>query len=132
MGAGEKPKRYPLVEWVSAAVGLAITGAMFGFLALEALRQPDGTPPLLDVVPVGVVAEAGRYVVEVKVTNAAPTTGAGVQIEGTLKQGGTDVETSSTTVSYVPGESRRSAGLVFTRDPREHQLELRVTGYERP
>lgn len=132
MAAGSKPQRYPLVEWASAAIGLVIFAVMVGFLALEALRHPNGKPPLLDAVPVGLTAEGKQYVVEVLVTNSAGTTGAGVQIEGVLKQGGTDVETSSATSSYVPGESRRRAGLIFTRDPRKYQLEVRVTGYELP
>lgn len=132
MTGGSKPQRYPLIEWISAAIGLAMIGAMLGFLVLEAIRGRDSTPPLLEIAPVELVAERDQYVVEVEVTNAAGKTAASVQIEGVLKQGGTDVETSSATVVYVPGESRRRAGLIFTRDPRNYQLELRVTGYERP
>ena len=132
MAAGSKPQRYPLVEWLAAAFGLVVFALMFGFLALEALRHRDSTPPLLDVAPIALTNERNQYVLEVEVTNAASKTGASVQIEGVLKEGGADVETSSATISYVPGESRRLAGLVFTRDPRKYQLQLRVTGYELP
>jgi uncharacterized protein (TIGR02588 family) len=131
MARKPQPKRYPLVEWVSAGLGLAITGVMFGFLALEAAQQ-DGVPPLLNVVPVSLVQAPGQYVVEFEVRNDSATTGAAVQVEGTLKQGGSDVETSTASLSYVPGESSQRGGLVFTRDPRDYRLELRVTGYERP
>jgi uncharacterized protein (TIGR02588 family) len=131
MARKPQPKRYPLVEWVSAAIGLAITGVMFGFLALEAAQQ-DGVPPLLNVVPVSLVQAPGQYVVEFEVRNDSATTGAAVQVEGTLKQGGSDVETSTASLSYVPGESSQRGGLVFTRDPRDYRLDLRVTGYERP
>lgn len=131
MARKPQPKRYPLVEWVSAAIGLVITGAMFGFLALEAAQQ-DGIPPLLNAVPVALVQAPGHYVVEFEVRNDSATTGAAVQVEGTLKQGGSDVETSTASLSYVPGESSQRGGLVFTRDPRAYRLELRVTGYERP
>lgn len=130
--ARKTPKRYPLVEWISAAIGLAITGAMFGFLALEAAREPDGVPPLLIASPLALVQSNGVYVVQFEVRNASPTTGAGVQVEGVLKRGGDDVETSSASLSYVPGESVQRGGLVFTRDPRGYGLELRVTGYELP
>lgn len=126
------PKRYPLVEWVSAAIGVAITGAMFGFLALEAARERDGNLPMLSAAPVAVVESKGGYVVEFEVRNDSATTGAAVEVEGILKQGGSDIETSSATLSYVPGESSRRGGLIFTRNPRDYRLELRVTGYERP
>ena len=132
MPAREKSGRYPLVEWVSAAIGLAITGGMFGFLALEVLQHRDGVPPLMEVAPVALISAAERYVVEVEVKNVSRKTGAAVQIEGTLKRGNEAVETSGATVAYVPGQSQRRAGLVFTQDPRNYRLELRVTGYERP
>ena len=132
MAGRAKAKRYPLVELVSAAIGLAIAGGMFGFLALEAVRQRDGMPPLLSAVPVGVHAQRHGYVVEIEVRNGAGQTAASVQVEGQLKQGDAAVETSSATVAHVPGDSARQAGLVFSRDPRKYRMELRVTGYERP
>lgn len=132
MAQARKPKRVPLLEWVSAGVGLVIAVGFFGLLAVEALRQRDGIPPVLHVDPVALTRADGHYFLQLEVSNRSHITGAGVQVEGTLKQGGSDVETSTTTVSFVPGESRRRAGLVFTRDPREHSIELRVTGYEHP
>ena len=132
MASGGKARRYPLVEWVSAAIGLAITGGMFGFLAYEAMLQRNGAPPIMKVVPVAVVHGAGLYVLEVDVTNISHQTGAAVEVEGTLEVDGEAIETSSATVTYVPGGSLRRAGLVFTHDPRRYKLGLRVTGYERP
>lgn len=132
MAQRTKPQRYPLVEWISAAVGLVIIAAMLAMLTLEAAGEGNGIPPLLNAKPTGVVAGDDHYVVEVEVSNAARRTAGSVGIEGTLKQGDSDIETSSATVAYVPGESRRGAGLIFTRNPRDYRLELRVTGYERP
>lgn len=132
MAPRSKPQRYPLVEWASAAVGLVIIVAMLSFLTWEAAEPRNGLPPLLKAEATGLVAADGHYVVEVKVSNDARMTAAGVEMEGVLKQGDTDVETSNASLSYVPGESYRRAGLIFTRDPRKLQLELRVTGYELP
>lgn len=127
-----KPRRYPLVEWISAAIGLVIIAAMLIFLAREATDYSNGIPPLLKAEATGLVAGGDRYVVEVEVSNAARRTAANVGIEGILKRGEEDVEISGASLAYVPGESRRRAGLIFSRDPREYRLELRVTGYERP
>ena len=132
MARGGKVRRYPLVEWASAAIGLAITGGMFGFLAYEAVLQRNGTPPIMKVVPVAIAKGDGVYVLEVDVKNVSRHTGAAVEVEGTLKENGEAIETSSATVTYVPGGSLRRAGLVFTNDPRKYKLELRVLGYERP
>ena len=125
-------KRIPALEWGSAALGLVILTVLFGFLAYEAVKSKDGTPPLMMVEVTDVVAYSDRFVVEVKVINRSRTTGAGVGIEGTLIEGATTVETSEATVDYVPGMSQRQGGLIFTRDPRDYRLELRVTGFELP
>lgn len=132
MSANSKPKRYPLIEWASAAIGLMIIAIMVGLLAVEAIRDRGGVPPILEAKVAGLVASRGGYVLEIDVFNGAHATAASVQIEGVLKQGEADVETSNASVAYVPGESHRRAAIVFTRDPRDYRLELRVTGFERP
>ena len=121
-----------LLESVSAAIGLALVVAMLAFLAYGAARSRNDTPPIMRVEPVGLTAAGGQYIVEVELSNRSRSTGASVGVEGVLKRGGREVETSSATFAYVPGKSRRRGGLIFTGDPRSHVLELRVTGYERP
>lgn len=125
-------RQIPLLEWVAAALGLAIVLAMFAFLALEALATSSSAPPSLRIEPVSVAAAGDQFIVEVEVSNRSGQTGAGVQIEGSLKQGGKEIETSNAAIDYVPGKSRARAGLIFTRDPRRYQAGFRVTGYERP
>lgn len=130
--AGKKKKRIPALEWVSAGIGAVITATMFGFLSVEAIKQRDGIPPLMEVAPVRVVQAKAGYIVEFEVRNRARKTGASVEVEGTLESSGEEAETSTATLSYVPGQSVRRGGLLFTSDPRESRLKLRVTGYERP
>lgn len=129
---GSGPKRYPLLEWVSAAIGLVIAAVMFGLLIYEALVQRPGVPPLIEVEPSALVKAGNQYVLELKVRNVARRTASAVQVEGVLKTGGEKVETSTATLDYVPGESRRNAALIFTNDPRNYRLALRVTGFSRP
>lgn len=131
-GNKSEDKRIPLLESISAGIGLAILAGMLGLLTYQALETPPGDPPVLVAEPVGLARAAGTYVMEVKVTNHSRNTGAGVQVEGVLKKGGSEIEKSNTTFDYVPGLSETHGGLVFTEDPRQHQLELRVTGYQRP
>lgn len=130
--AKRKPRAIPALEWVSAIIGFFIALALLGFLAVQAVREAEPLPPALEAVAVSLHRAGGQYIVGVEVRNASPATGAGVQVQGILKQGGSEVEESATTISYVPGNSHRRAGLIFTRDPRAHQLDLRITGYELP
>ena len=129
---GSKEQQTPLLEWIAAGLGLLVLLGMFGFLIVEALAPGTKVPPLLRVEPVRVEAMAGQYLVIVKVANGSGQTGAGVHIDGTLNQGGAEIEKSNATIAYVPGMSERHAGLIFSRDPRLHDAQFRVTGYQRP
>lgn len=129
----EKKKKGPTVlEWAAGAIGAALAIVLLVFISIGAVRPNQDMPPLLSVRPTDIVAGDGSYVVAVVVVNRSAQAAAAVAIEGELRQGGSTVETSSATVSYVPGHSRRRAGLVFSRDPRRFSLETRATGYELP
>ena len=122
----------PALEWAAAFMGAMIATGMLVFLGQEALQTGDGQPPILEVRPRDLVAKQGLHILQVTVANRSGHTAAAVQIEGVLKQGGREIETSTATLSYVPGHSERHAGLIFVQDPRRHDVELRATGYEEP
>lgn len=131
---GNSSRKAPraVLEWVAAAAGLLIAGLMIGFIGYEALRGSGKAPPALSVTAREITGTAGGYVVSVVVRNGSDQTAAAVTIEGELKDGGRSLEASQATLSYVPGRSERSGGLVFTRDPRRLKLMVRVTGYAIP
>ena len=122
----------PVLEWVCAGAGLVIALAMVGTILFEGVRRTDDPVPLLAATAQSVTRAAQNHVVTVRVTNESGRTAAAVQVEGVLKQGAEEIESSIATIDYVPGHSEAKGGLVFTADPRAHQLELRVTGYEHP
>jgi uncharacterized protein (TIGR02588 family) len=132
----EQPDRtvgdIPLIEWIAAAVGAAIVVTMLVFLAVKAAHWHQAEPPMMRVEAKRVVAGNGGYVLVIDVINSADNTAANAQVEGTLKQGGMEVETSGATIDYVPGHSHNQAGLQFSHDPDAYQVELRVTGFEQP
>lgn len=85
-----------------------------------------------------IVVEAGKvtpfpggWVVEVKAHNLSPRTAAAVQVEGTLRRGGSETKASAT-LDYIPGNSTRQGGLFLPEDPRSGTFEVRATGFARP
>jgi uncharacterized protein (TIGR02588 family) len=64
--------------------------------------------------------------------NEGGQTAEGVDIEGELRTGIEPVERSRTTIDYLPPRSEKKAGLFFTRDPRQFDLQVRSLGYEEP
>ena len=53
-------------------------------------------------------------------------------VEGELEADTGKVETSETTIDYVPAEGEQRGGLYFRQDPRRLRLKLRAHGYREP
>ena len=124
--------REPLLEWISAGIGLVLTLGIMTVIGREALRGETHEPPAIEVVMTGIHRAGVGFIVEVKAINRSGGTAAVVEVEGVLKDGETEVETAGLTFDYVPGHAERRGGLFFTEDPHRHQLELRPLGYQRP
>ena len=120
------------LEWIAAAIGLALTLGIVAVIGGEALRAPDDAPPVIEVIVQQSVRTQAGYVVQLEVQNHAEATAAAVQIEGTLASATSHAEISRATIDYVPGRSTRRAGLFFSADPSSGQLSVRATGYEEP
>lgn len=122
----------PLLEWISAAVGLIVTLGLIGVIGWEALN-PDPTPPAMVVEQRGVTATPSGYVLEVRVTNRGGSPAAQVIVEGELTPPtGGPPETAEATFDYVPDHSSRAGGLFFQADPRQGELKLGAKGFAEP
>lgn len=121
----------PLVEWIAAALGLALVCTTIGFMLYKGMTR-SGTPPDVEIRAEAVRPVHGGYVVTIRALNRGETTAADVRIEGQLRNAAGVAETSELTFQYLPPLSSRKGGLFFSRNPAEHQIELRAKGYEVP
>jgi uncharacterized protein (TIGR02588 family) len=122
----------PLLEWIAAGIGLALTLGLLGVIGWEALRGGPSEAPLVSLSVQRVMATGAGHIVEFEAVNATGGTAQSVEIEAVLTPPDGPPETSSVTLDYVPGHSRRTGGLYFRRDPRIGRLELRALGYQTP
>jgi uncharacterized protein (TIGR02588 family) len=130
-GAAAQSTATPIWEWIVALIGVVCVLGVIGLLGYEALYSERSLPAI--AVHVETIAPThGGYLVQIRVQNEGGTTAAEVTVEGTLTQGGEEIETSAVTLDYVPAHSERRAGLYFTTDPRQGALTLRATGYRTP
>jgi uncharacterized protein (TIGR02588 family) len=127
----EKLDHAPRWMWAIGLLGLVLVFGSIGFALYEAAIG-DSSPPNVTVEVEEIVRLENRFLVEFRVVNQGGTTAAGLTVEGELRNGTEIVETSDTTIEYVPSRSERSGGLFFTRDPGQYELELRAKGYEMP
>lgn len=120
------------LEWMVAAIGLAVVVGAAVYMMVYAARGADG-PPLLSVRPVSVVSvEGSSHVVRFEARNDGGATAASVHLSAELRNGNEVVETAQATLDYLPRNSRRGGAFVFSRDPGELTLSLRVEGYSEP
>ncbi|HEU0015578.1 MAG TPA: TIGR02588 family protein [Longimicrobium sp.] len=127
-GGNGPPSRW---EWVAAAVSTVMVVAVIGYLLYQAAGKTR-TPPLLEVRADTVVRAGSGWLVQFRVDNRGRTTAGAVGVEGTLEDGGREVERSEAVIDYVPGRSFRDGGLFFTEDPGRYTLRLRALGYDEP
>jgi uncharacterized protein (TIGR02588 family) len=117
-------------EYVVGVLGALVVLGAIGVMLFEGATRRD-SPPDLRVAVDSVMRIGEGWLVEVRVSNEGGATAAQVNVEGELRAT-EPPETSGATIDYVPAESFRRAGLIFSEDPRGKELELRVTGYDLP
>lgn len=122
----------PLLEWIAAGVGLLLTLMMLGVIGREALNGETQQFPDIAVAATGIAPGGPGYVLTFEASNKTGGTAAAVEIEATLKDGDTIIETSSATLDYVPGHGKAKGGVFFADDPRRYELEVRALGFQIP
>lgn len=122
----------PALEWVTASVGFVLVAGALGLLLYNAIWR-DVSPPQVRVHVISVVPMQNGYLVQFNAVNQGGSTAEGVVIEGQLRRGtDTAVETSHTTLDFLPSHSELRGGLFFTQDPRQFDFQVRALGYEVP
>jgi uncharacterized protein (TIGR02588 family) len=121
----------PIWEWIVAGVGLVLVAGVVGFLIYEAFTGKR-LPPDVKLSVDSVVEIRNGFLVRITAVNEGGMTAEGVIVEAELRSGTEPVERSRTTIDYLPPRSEKKAGLFFTRDPRQLDLQVRSLGYEEP
>jgi uncharacterized protein (TIGR02588 family) len=127
----EKIREAPLWMWGIALLGLALVLGSIAFTLYEAAAG-DSSPPDVTLRVDSILPTRNGFLVEFRAVNEGGSTAEGLTVEGELRSGAGSVETSDTTIEYVPPHSERKGGLFFTSDPRQHELRLRAKGFEQP
>lgn len=129
---GEPHARTSALEWISAAIGLALLLLVAAVIGRDALAGDDARPPAITVELRRAVPSGSGFLAEFEAVNASGGTAAAVAIEGVLSVPGRQPETASATLDYVGGKARVAGGLYFQGDVRRGTLALRALGYQQP
>ncbi|WP_026731510.1 TIGR02588 family protein [Fischerella sp. PCC 9605] len=127
----ERPKR-SAAEWVTfsfASLILAVVVGLVGYIWLNEKEQP----PILSVSNNQKIREVeGQYYVPFEVVNTGGETAESVQIIAELQIEGKVAETAEQQIDFLSRGEKEQGAFIFTQDPRQGQLTVKVASYKLP
>jgi uncharacterized protein (TIGR02588 family) len=128
----EEPPKRSIAEWVTFSIAsfiLAIIVSLVGYTWLNEKNQP----PILSVTKKETIREiAGQFYVPFEVVNSGGDTAESVQIMAELMIDGKVTETGEQQIDFLSSGESEEGAFIFTKNPRQGQLNLRVGSYKLP
>ncbi|HEY9597771.1 MAG TPA: TIGR02588 family protein [Cyanophyceae cyanobacterium] len=127
----QKPPR-SAAEWISFSIALFILAIVIGLIVYQWATQKN-QPPELSVKSNPEIREApGQFYMPFSVTNTGGETAESVQVIAELKINGTVEETGEQQIDFLASGETEEGAFVFSRNPREGQVTVRVASYKLP
>ncbi|MEO0406261.1 MAG: TIGR02588 family protein [Cyanobacteria bacterium P01_A01_bin.135] len=131
-GKGSRQRR-SRAEWISFAISAAILSTVVGLILYLWAKERQQTPPHLLVSPATEVRkQAGQFYYPFSVTNEGDRTAEAVHVVAELLVDGVVVEEGVQSFEFVSNDEVRKGAFVFSRDPNQGEVVMRVTGYKLP
>jgi uncharacterized protein (TIGR02588 family) len=125
-------QRQSPAKWITFGISSAILAALVS-LVIYAGIVTQNRPPILKVEmiqPLRVVAQ--QFYVPFTVTNEGGASAEAIQIVAELRVAGEVDETGEQQIDLLSGGETIQGSFVFSHDPREGKLRLRVASYREP
>ncbi|BCL36303.1 TIGR02588 family protein [Nostoc sp. MS1] len=127
----EKPPR-SLAEMVTFGIALFILAIIIGLVGYIWLNEDD-KPPILSVSKRQIVREVdGQFYVPFEVMNNGGETAESVQIVAELEIAGKVIETAEQQIDFLSSSEKEEGAFIFTKNPRQGKLIVRVASYKSP
>ena len=127
----KNPWRRSLAEKVSFSVSLSIVGIIIALVCYIWVTG-DTNPPVLSVTTAEVRQINQQYYVPFTVVNSGGETANSVEVVAQLASDSTTVETGKQQIDFLSRKEERSGEFIFSRDPRQGELLVRVASYQQP
>lgn len=127
----QKPRRSP-AKWTTFSIALFILAVIVGLVIYKWLTQKD-QPPVLSVSRPSEIRQApGQFYVPFSVKNTGGETAESVQVIAELSINGNVVEAGEQQIDFLASGEKEEGAFVFSRDPRQGKLVVRVGSYKLP
>lgn len=125
-------------EQVTFAIASLLVAILIGLILLSWAIKGD-EPPVLSITHSEAIREIeGEFYVPFTLKNTGGRTAESVQVIGELREKGEKgkkgeiIETGDQQIDFLSGGEEEEAAFIFTQDPRQADLTLRVASYKLP
>jgi uncharacterized protein (TIGR02588 family) len=121
-----------LAEWVAFGVAAAILSTITGLVLYVWLGQ-QRQPPILSITYKKEIREVnGQFYIPFTLTNQGGETVESVRVFAELEMNNRSKEQGEQEIDFLSGSEEREGAFVFSKNPRQGKLTLRVTSYKLP
>ena len=122
-----------LAEWISFSIALCLLGIVLGLVIYSWVTIQDKPPILVVKETESDIREAeGQFYIPFEATNSGGGTVQSVEVVAQLLINGQVVETGQTQIDFLSGGEISSGVFVFSHDPSQGELLIRVSSYQLP
>lgn len=119
-------------EWITLITALGILLTVIGLIGYSWLTRPEGEPWLAVHHSIEVRGEAGPFHVPFEVVNTGGETAEAVQVIAELEMNGEVRETGEQLIDFLSRKEKAEGVFIFSQDPRQGKVRVRVASYKRP
>ena len=131
----ESPDRFTqrsAAEWVTFIVASIILLGLVVLICFEWQTTQNRPPAFSVAVSEAVRVTDGRYYVPFAITNTGGRIARMVQVTAELDIAGADEENGEQQIDFLSGHETKAGSFVFSHDPQEGDLVVRVASYRLP
>ncbi len=125
-----RPKRTK-AEWITFGAATCILTGIIGLVMYTAVSNKQ-QPPILTVSRKTIRLVSGKYYVPFEVINNGDETAESVQILAELRDNNQIEETGEQQIDFLSSREKEEGAFIFSTDPRQGQLTIRVASYKVP
>jgi uncharacterized protein (TIGR02588 family) len=126
-----KREKRSMAEWVTFGVASGVLATVLGLIGYAWLTTPQ-EPPILEVRSSEIREEDGQFYVPFEVVNTGGETAEAIQIIAELQIGGEVEEQGEQQIDFLSRKEKEEGAFIFSQDPRQGKLVLRVASYKLP
>jgi len=127
-----KSNRRSLAEKVSFSISLFIVTLLFALVCFTWISG-DSNPPILSVITDSNIRQVDQqYYLPFSVINSGGETVESVEIVAKLSFNNDNNETGRQQINFLSRQEKRSGEFIFSQDPQQGELIVRVASYKLP